>query len=152
MKQTSTSRRFNAQAQAALARIVLFEIADPRLRLVTIINCEVSVDRSICNVYYTCEPSRYEEVASAFDGAKGRIRHLLSQELGWKVTPELRFHRDPSVDTAQAIAKALQREEGRMARSDDDGANGDEAAKSGVGQAVPAKGAASSGGEDSRDR
>ncbi len=114
MKQSSTSRRFSEQAREALARIVLFDIADPRLQMVTITACEVSIDRSLCNVYYSCDPGRYEEVEEAFAGAKGRIRRLLSQALGWKTTPDLRFFRDPSVDTAQTIAEALKREGERM--------------------------------------
>ena len=36
--------------------------------------------------------------------AKGRIRSLVGKSLGWRVTPELRFFIDPSVDAAERIA------------------------------------------------
>ena len=38
------------------------------------------------------------------EAAKGRIRSLVGKSLGWRVTPELRFFIDPSVDAAERIA------------------------------------------------
>ena len=114
MKQNAASRKLNAQAQAALAQVLLFEIADPRLQMVTITACEVSFDRSFCNVYYTASAKDYEEVAQALASAKGRIRSCLAKKLTWRVTPELRFILDESVDQAQKIATALAAEETRL--------------------------------------
>lgn len=117
MKQSSSSRKLNEQAREALASILLFEVSDPRLRLVTITGCEVSFDRSFCNVFYTAEPGRYEEAAEGFAAAHGRIRSLLGRALSWRVTPELRFLLDSSVDEAQRISDALARDAGRNAES-----------------------------------
>ena len=64
MKQNSSSRKLNEQAREVLAHILLFEVSDPRLDMVTITGCEVSFDRSMCNVYYTVDPSRYEDAAA----------------------------------------------------------------------------------------
>lgn len=107
MKQNSSSRKLNEQAREVLAHILLFEVSDPRLDMVTITGCEVSFDRSMCNVYYTVDPSRYEDVAAGFAAAYGRIRSLMGRVLHWRVTPELRFMLDASVDEAQRIAEAL---------------------------------------------
>jgi len=117
MKQGSSSRKVNNQAQAVIANALLFEISDPRLAMVTITGCEVSFDRSVCNVYYTAEPSRYEEVAAAFEKASGRIRSLMARELSWRVAPELRFMLDPSVDEAERISAALAADAQRNAES-----------------------------------
>ena len=73
----------------------------------TITGCEVSYDRSVCNVFYTTEPDRYDEVAAAFKGASGAIRSLMAKDLEWRVAPELRFLLDKSVDNAERIAQAL---------------------------------------------
>ncbi|MDD6650753.1 MAG: 30S ribosome-binding factor RbfA [Eggerthellales bacterium] len=113
MKQNSSSRRVNQQAREVIASILLFEVSDPRLANVTITDCEVSFDRSFCNVFYTTEPSRYEEVSVAFDKAKGRIRSLMSKQLSWRVAPELRFLLDESVDNAERIESALKRDADR---------------------------------------
>ena len=113
MKQTSANRRVNEQARGVIASILLFEISDPRLNLVTITGCEVSFDRTACNVYYSTEPERYAEVEAAFKKAAGRIRSLMARQLSWRVAPELRFHLDRSVDVAEGIASALVRDRDR---------------------------------------
>lgn len=110
MKQGSSSRKVNEQAREVIASIMLFEISDPELNLVTITGCEVSFDRSMCNVYYSADKNRYEKVAAAFERASGRIRSLMAKKLSWRVAPELRFMLDQSVDTAERIAGALARE------------------------------------------
>lgn len=80
MKQSSSNRRVNEQAREVISEILLFEISDPRLDMVTITGVEVSYDRSVANVYYSTEPSRYTEVAQAFNAAAGRIRFAHGEE------------------------------------------------------------------------
>lgn len=115
MKQSSSNRRVNEQAREVISEILLFEISDPRLDMVTITGVEVSYDRSVANVYYSTEPSCYTEVAQAFNAAAGRIRSLMAKKLSWRVAPELRFHLDESVDNAQRIAEALSADAARNA-------------------------------------
>ena len=117
MKQSSSNRRVNEQAREVISEILLFEISDPRLDMVTITGVEVSYDRSVANVYYSTEPSRYTEVAQAFNAAAGRIRSLMAKKLSWRVAPELRFHLDESVDNAQRIAEALKGDAARNANA-----------------------------------
>jgi ribosome-binding factor A len=114
MKQGSSSRRVNEQAREVIANIILFEMTDPRLDMITITGCEVSFDRSVANVFYTAEKDRYVEVATALNSAAGRVRSLMAKQLSWRVAPELRFMLDPSVDEAERIAGALAREEQRL--------------------------------------
>ena len=104
MKQTPTSRRVNEELREKIANVLLFQIADPRLELVTVTDVEVSKDREVANVYVSAEASRYDEVMEVLEAAKGRIRSLVVKSLGWRVTPELRFFIDPSVDAAERIA------------------------------------------------
>lgn len=114
MKQGSSSRRVNEQARQVIAEILAYEFSDPRLDMVTITDCEVSFDRSACNVYYTAEPGAYERAEQGLQAAAGRIRSLMGRELSWRVTPELRFFIDSSVDEAERIARALAFERSRM--------------------------------------
>ncbi|WP_251197991.1 30S ribosome-binding factor RbfA [Anaerotardibacter muris] len=120
MKQSSSNRRVNEQAREVISEILLFEISDPRLDMVTITGVEVSYDRSVANVYYSTEPSRYTEVAQAFNAAAGRIRSLMAKKLSWRVAPELRFHLDKSVDNAERIAQALNADAERNSSSSED--------------------------------
>ena len=108
MKQNRNSRRVNEQAREKLASILLFEISDPDLALVTVTGVEVSVDKSFMRAFVTCDADRYEQVGAALARAKGRIRSLLGRSLGWRVTPELDFRIDTSTDEAERIARALE--------------------------------------------
>lgn len=101
-----------------IANILLFEISDPKLSLVTITGCEVSYDRSACNVFYSAEKGQYEAVANAFERASGRIRSLMARQLSWRVAPQLRFILDRSVDEAERIASALERDADRNRASE----------------------------------
>lgn len=108
MKQNQHSRRTNELARVKLANILLFEISDPDLALVTITGVEVSVDKSYLRAYVSCDADRYDEVTAALGRAKGRIRTLLGRALGWRVTPELDFRIDTTTDEAEAISRALE--------------------------------------------
>lgn len=107
MKQNSATRRLAEEAREKIATILMMEISDPRLDLVTVTGCEVSVDRSVCKVWVSADPDFYDEVLEGLQSAKGRIRSLLGRSLTWRVTPELIFQIDRSTDEAQRIAEAL---------------------------------------------
>ena len=126
MKQTNANRRVNEQARQVIAETLMFEISDPRLSMTTVTGCEVSFDRSVCNVYFTTAPGAYEEALAAFAGAAGRIRSLLAKQLSWRTSPELRFFIDESVDEAERIARALEGERSRMPYQGDPEEEGDE--------------------------
>ena len=108
MKQTPVTRRLGEQLREKLGYILLFEISDPRLELVTLTGVEVSQDRSFARVFVSCDGYRYDEVLEALNTAKGRIRSLLARTLDWRVTPELAFKIDRSTDEAERITKALE--------------------------------------------
>lgn len=108
MKQNAASRRINKRAQAALANILLFDVSDPDLEMVTVTACEVAIDKSVMRVYVSCDKNSYEKALLALNRAKGRIRKLLGSALRWRVTPELIFAIDNSCDEAEKIAQALQ--------------------------------------------
>ncbi|MBQ9316464.1 MAG: 30S ribosome-binding factor RbfA [Atopobiaceae bacterium] len=108
MKQNQNSRRMAQQAREKLGYILLFEVSDPDLQLVTLTGCEVSVDKSLVVAYVSCDSGRYDEVTAALARAKGRIRSLLGRALGWRVTPELVFRIDTTADEAERISRALQ--------------------------------------------
>lgn len=107
MKQNEATRRLAQEAREKIATILHSEISDPRLRDVTVTDCEVSVDRSLCKVYVAAPPGTYEEVLAGLESAKGRIRSLLGRSLSWRVTPELVFSIDTSTDEAMRITEAL---------------------------------------------
>lgn len=108
MKQNNATRRLGEQLREKLGYILLFEIADPRLDLVTLTGVEVSIDRSFARVFVSCGGDRYDEVMEALASARGHIRSLLARSLDWRVVPELDFRIDRSTDEAERISRALE--------------------------------------------
>ena len=106
MKQNSNSRRMAELAREKLGYILLFEVSDPDLDLVTLTGCEVSLDKSILRAYVSCEESRYDDVRAALARAKGRIRSLLGHALGWRVTPDIVFEIDTTTGKKNIVQVA----------------------------------------------
>lgn len=113
-----SNRKVDGVARETIASILMFDISDSRLDLVTITSCKVSYDRAYCDVYYTADPDRYEEVSAAFDACKGRIRSLMAKKLSWRKAPELRFHLDETVDAAEKLGRYLKMEEDRLSTAE----------------------------------
>ena len=104
---SATSRKLNESARAALADLLLTEFSDPRLHLITVTDVRVTKDRSIATVLVSSSPECYDDTLAGLESAKGRLRSLLGKELGWRVTPELRFEIDSGIDHAQGIDSFL---------------------------------------------
>jgi ribosome-binding factor A len=117
LKQTAASHKINEALRTAIAEVLLLDVADPRLSMVTVTSAEVSKDRSVANVYVTASPDRYREVEAGLASAKGRLRSLVGTKLGWKTTPQLHFFIDMGLDHAGRIAEVL----GRGALRESDG-------------------------------
>ena len=81
MRQTPASRKANETLRDKVASVILFQVADPRLQMVTITACEVSKDRSVADVYVSADKERYEEVLAGLEAAKGRIRSLVAHRI-----------------------------------------------------------------------
>ncbi len=109
MKQTPRTRKVNEMVREEVARILAEEISDPRLMLVTVTSAEVSPDMSVASIYVIThgDQERYDEMLAGLESAKGRIRSLLGGRISLRLTPELRFFVDSSVDEGMRIAEAL---------------------------------------------
>lgn len=77
------------------------EIADPRLSLVTISGARLNADMSIAEVFYTVygDDARLRDVEAALEHAKGFLRSRLGKRLRLRYLPDLRFRRDEFLET-----------------------------------------------------
>lgn len=112
MKRTSRTRKLNESVREAIAAILLEEVQDPRLELVTVTGVNVSPDLRYAEVYVTThgDAERYAELIAGLNSAKGRIRAALAERVSMRFLPALRFHIDASVDEGERIAEALRAE------------------------------------------
>jgi len=94
--------------QHQLANLIRKEVADPRLRTLTITMVEVSPDLGTADVYYTLLESANEPQAQkALVKATGFLRHGLSQTTALRYVPKLIFHYDLAIERAEKMVKLL---------------------------------------------
>ena len=92
-----------------IALLLLSKVKDPRLTSVSIVNAEVTKDLRRAIVYYSVlgDDSQVKKAAEGLDRAKGFIRSHLARELGMRVTPELVFKQDRSMEQQEKMERLL---------------------------------------------
>jgi ribosome-binding factor A len=109
MKSTPRTRKLGEAVREALAEVLREDVADPRLDFATITSVQVSSDLGVADVYVTThgDQERYDELLEGLRSADGRIRSGLARRVKLRITPELRYHLDTSVDEGMRIYEAL---------------------------------------------
>jgi len=89
-------------------------VKDPRVRGIFITRTVLSTDKSVLKVFYSITAIKNEtydakqkKAAAGLNKAKGFIRRHLGKALGWRLTPELVFIYDDSLDKAERIDHIL---------------------------------------------
>ena len=89
--------------------MLLGEVKDERLKLVTITKVSLTNDLSIATIYYRVlgDDAQVEETSASLNDAKGFIRSSLAKKLEIRKTPELRFKFDTSFEEGNKIEEIL---------------------------------------------
>lgn len=113
MKKPPTTRqlKMNDLIQQKLATLLLREVQDPRLQMVTISAVEVAKDLSLAKVYFSMIDTEHtiDEIMAAFKKASGFLRHHLAQTLDCRIVPVLHFVHDVSFDRADYLNRLIQK-------------------------------------------
>lgn len=90
------AHRLEEQILQELGRILVEEIQDPRLRLVTFSGVRLNADLSIAEVLYTHsgEPEKETAVKQGLEAARKFLRFRLGKAVDLRYVPELRFQWD----------------------------------------------------------
>ena len=107
-----------------VSQILSTEVADPGVGLVTVTRVKVTPDLSLARVYWTImgDVAQRKQTAKALSRAGGFVRHLLSERLSLRRSPELQFLFDQSVaaqDRVEQILHELKQEEEARKKSDE---------------------------------
>jgi ribosome-binding factor A len=107
--------RLSDLLRAELSELILREIKDPRIKLVSLTGVEVTSDlhRAIVRVSVLGEESQREEAVEALRHARGFLRKELARRLRTRVTPELVFELDRGAEHSQKISDLLESLHGR---------------------------------------
>ncbi|OBA60203.1 ribosome-binding factor A [Mycobacterium sp. 1100029.7] len=115
MADPGRARRLAKRINTIVASAIEFEIKDPGLDGVTIVDAKVTNDLHDATVFYTVmgptlddEPD-YEAAAAALERAKGTLRSKVGAGTGVRFTPTLAFARDTTSDNVQRMDELLAR-------------------------------------------
>jgi ribosome-binding factor A len=95
------------------AEAVLFQVRDPRVKMVTVTRAEVSGDLQHAKVYVSVMGSEHQQrlALHGLRHAAGFVQTKLADRLQTRFTPVVTFVPDPGVKNALAVARLLREEE-----------------------------------------
>ena len=107
-KDFSRTSRLGEQIQRDLAKMIQFDMKDPRLGMVTLNAVKVAKDLGYADIYFTVmgakgetDESTEEEIRNnavkILNDAAGYLRGELARDMKTRTTPALRFHYDESL-------------------------------------------------------
>lgn len=99
--------RINDAVAEELA-IALGEVREPMVvnNFISITRAEVAPDLKYASVYFSCIGNS-EEAAAGLKKCTGMLRHHLAVTLNLRITPELHFVKDGSIEHGAKISKLL---------------------------------------------
>ena len=102
-------QRMNDRIQQILSQLLQREIADPRLRDVTITEVQLDPELVVAKVYVSAmgDESREVEVMKGFRRARGFLRRELGKRIRLRHTPELHFDWDHTLAQADRINQLI---------------------------------------------
>lgn len=122
--------RMAERIQAILSELLLREIADPRLRYVTVTEVKLDPELMYADVYVNAlaDESRQDVVMAGLERAKGFLRREIGKRIRIRVTPELHFHWDETLERGEHMHQLISKleippappEEQVEARANDD--------------------------------
>ncbi len=100
--------RINDAVAEELA-IAIREVREPKVvgNFISITRAEVTPDLKIANIYFSCMGDS-KEATEGLRKCTGILRHHLAMTLNLRITPELNFIKDGSIEHGARIAKLLE--------------------------------------------
>jgi ribosome-binding factor A len=102
--------RVAERVREEVSQILATEVADPGIGLVTVTRVKVTADLSLARVYWTTlgDQIQRKQTAKALKRASAYVRHLLSERLSLRRSPEVKFLFDESVAAQDRVEQILQ--------------------------------------------
>jgi len=92
--------RLGVQIRGVIAECLLFEVKDPRLSAVDVTDVVLSPDLGHAKVYYYAreDERKLREIQGALERARGFLRRKVGREIRARITPDLAFYYDDSIE------------------------------------------------------
>ena len=109
------------------SQIILYELQDPRIQLVTVTKVDISADLRYATIYVSIlgdEPKR-RTALRGLDSARGLVQSRLGRRLGLRETPTVRFEFDPSIEKSIELSRLIDQAAAEFRDRDDLGGDDD---------------------------
>src|SRR5580765_6804182 len=102
-------RRVADQIQRELSELLRAELKDPRVGMITLTGVEVSPDLAYAKVFFTtlADAKSLTTIEAGLDRAAGFLRAQLGRRLRLRVTPQVRFMHDASVERGVRLSQLI---------------------------------------------
>jgi ribosome-binding factor A len=111
MKKTSNRMiRINDEIQKEISQIIRSDLKDPRVGVITsVLKVDTTNDLKYCKVFVSVlgDDDKKAEVLEVLKKASGFIRSLIANRINLRVTPELTFILDDSLEYSFKIDKII---------------------------------------------
>ena len=101
--------RMSDRIHQILSQLLLREVADPRLRGITVTEVALDAELMYAKVYVSAlgDDQRQPEVMRALRRAKGHLRREVGRRIRLRSTPELHFYWDQTLQQAERIHQII---------------------------------------------
>jgi ribosome-binding factor A len=117
------SLRIAEAIREVVSSAILFEVSDPRVKGITVINAEVSGDLKLASVFVSIMGTKteQEQEMKGLKSASGFLQSLVAARLQTRFTPVLSFKLDQGVKRSVEMSKLIEEtlEKDRLSRESD---------------------------------
>ncbi|MDP1636553.1 MAG: 30S ribosome-binding factor RbfA [Candidatus Nitrotoga sp.] len=99
--------RIAEQIQREVAQMLRLDVKDPRVRMITLTGVEVTKDYSHAKVFYTSLDGVSDTVQQGLEHASGYLRSQLAHSMKLRITPQLHFVYDPSIERGAHLSQLI---------------------------------------------
>lgn len=106
------TKRLNSLIVQVLNEIIMYQLKDPRMNMVSVTDAHITKDLHHCKVFVSIlskmdDQEHIKDVMKALDKAKGFMKKELGSKIRMRYTPELYFKFDDTVKHAVKISSIL---------------------------------------------
>lgn len=105
-KAFSRSNRVAEQMRREIADLLMFEVKDPRVKMVTVTEVEVTGDMAHAKIFYSAKANT-EALQKGLEKSAGYLRSQIAKRMLLRTVPQLHFVYDASIDNGMKMAQLI---------------------------------------------
>lgn len=105
-KAFSRCNRVAEQMRREIADLLMFEVKDPRVNMVTVTEVEVTGDMAHAKIFYSAK-ANMEALQKGLEQSAGYLRSQIAKRMLLRTVPQLHFVYDASIDNGMKMAQLI---------------------------------------------